>query len=148
MGGGPDFQTISTSISTAIGIAKAILNADRALDKADLKLQLADLMGELATARVDLAHMQDVIFRLGDEISELQKKLEFAGSMQFEAPYYWNASDGKKDGPFCATCWDGRGRLAIRLYEELPGHWKCHTCKNDVQDARGQANRFGEMPPR
>ena len=53
--------------------------------------------------------------------------------MTFDAPYYWNTAEDKRDGPYCATCWDGREHLAIRLYQAQPGYWQCHTCKNTVE---------------
>jgi hypothetical protein len=135
MSGGPDFQTIATSLTSAIGIAKALIGADRAFDKADLKLQLAELMVKLAEARTDVAEMQDVVYRMADEISDLEKKLEFAGSMKYEAPYYFSITDGKRDGPYCATCWESKNKLAVHLYQWSRGSWTCNTCKSPVHDA-------------
>jgi hypothetical protein len=136
MGGYPSFQSIAASISAATNIAKALISADKTFEKAELKLKLADLMVSLAEARTESAEMQDVVYRLTDELDEAKKMLAFAGTMRFGAPYYWNVADGGRDGPFCATCWDGREHLAIRLYEAQTGFWVCHTCKNRVQDGR------------
>lgn len=134
MGGGPSFDDVAHSLATAVGIAKALVGAERAFDKAELKLKLADLMGELASARTDLAALHANVYRLAQELEETKNKLAFAGSMVFEAPYYFNVADGGRDGPYCATCWDGRGKLAIRLYEAVPGFWVCHTCKTELRD--------------
>jgi hypothetical protein len=133
MGGGPDFQSIAESITSAIGIAKALISADRAFDKAELKLKLADLMVDLADARTQMAEMQDVVYRMGDEITELGKKLKFAGSMVYRAPYYVSVVDERADGPYCANCWDAK-KSAIRLYEWSAGPWICNTCKSKVHD--------------
>ena len=135
MGGGTDFQSIIESLSAATTVVRFLLSADKALDKAELKLKLAELMVALADARTQTAEMQDVTYRLADQLAATQKKLAFGGAMQFEAPYYWNVIDGKRDGPFCATCWDGREKLAIHLYQMSPGHWQCHTCNKSVKDA-------------
>ncbi len=61
--------------------------------------------------------MQAHTYRLVDELSDAQKRLTLAGSLQYEAPYYWNVAGGKRDGPYCATCWESREHLAIHLYE-------------------------------
>jgi len=129
MGGGTDFQSIATSISSAYEIAKLIISADRAFDKAELKLKLADLMVALAEARTQVAEMQDQTYRLADQLAETERKLAFAGTMKYEAPYYFNIADGQREGPYCPSCWDGTSKLAIRLYEASPGRWICHTCK-------------------
>jgi hypothetical protein len=79
--------------------------------------------------------MQEQMDRLARDLSDTKAKLVFAGSMEYEAPYYFNVADGKRDGPYCATCWDGRDRLAVRLYEWSPGSWICNTCKAAVHGA-------------
>lgn len=135
MAGGTDFQAIATSISSAYEIAKIIVNADRVFDKAELKLKLADLMVDLAQARTQVAEMQDETYRLADRLADTERKLAFAGSMKYEAPYYFNISDGQRDGPYCPSCWDGREKLAIRLYERSPGSWVCNTCKVSLRDS-------------
>jgi hypothetical protein len=135
MGGGTDFQSIATSISSAYEIAKLIISADRAFDKAELKLKLADLMVALAEARTQVADMQDQTYRLADELVATERKLAFAGNMRYEAPYYFNISDGQRDGPYCPSCWDGRQKLAIRLYQASPGFWMCNACKTSLRDS-------------
>lgn len=135
MSGATDFQTITTSISTAYRIAKALIETDKALEKAELKLKLADLMVALADARTQVSEMQDQAYRRADELADIRKKMAFAGTMVYTAPYYFNTADGKRDGPFCATCWDSRDKLAVRLYEAVTGFWRCNTCKAEVRDA-------------
>jgi hypothetical protein len=134
MSGPPDFQTITTSITSAIGIARALISADRTFDKAELKLKLADLMVELADARTETAGMKEVMDGMAREIGALREKLEFAGSMKYETPYYFNVADGMRDGLYCATCWDGKNK-GVRLYQYSSGFWICNTCKNQVEDA-------------
>jgi hypothetical protein len=148
MGGGTDFQAIASSITGAINIAKALISADTAFDKAELKLKLADLMVSLADARTQVAEMQDQTYRLADELAEAKKQLAFAGTMKYEAPYYWNVAGGQKDGPYCATCWDGRDHLAIRLYQAQRGYWQCHTCKNTVEDGDYSDPSPSQLEPR
>ena len=147
MSGATTFDEIATGITSAIGIAKALISADRAFDKAELKLKLADLMVSLAEARTDLVQVQAQTIELGEELERTKKKLAFAGTMNFEAPYYWNVAEGQRDGPYCATCWDGREHLAIHLYRAQPGYWQCHTCKNTVEDGSYRDPDATELDP-
>jgi hypothetical protein len=129
MSGGPSFDGVVHSITTAVGIAKAMLASERVYDKAELKLKLADLMGELAEARTDLAVLQSYAYQLSDELAAAKKKLAFAGTMVFEAPFYVNTAGGQRDGPYCPACWEGRENLAVHLYKWSAGSWTCNTCK-------------------
>ena len=56
MSGGsvPEIQAIGAGITTALNIAKAVVSADRAIDKAELKLKMADLMVALSESRQEL----------------------------------------------------------------------------------------------
>jgi hypothetical protein len=56
--------------------------------------------------------------------------------MQYEAPFYWNVAGGARDGPYCATCWEGRDHLAIHLHEWVPGGWVCNTCEKAIRKDR------------
>jgi hypothetical protein len=91
-------------------------------------------MVALADARTQVAEMQDHTYRLADDLDAANTKLAFAGLMLYEAPY-WNVADGKRDGPYCATCWEGRDRLAIHLYEWSRDWWTCNTCKSSFKNA-------------
>jgi hypothetical protein len=132
---GPDVDTIATNIKAAWDIARVLANTDQTFSKAELKLKLADLMIALSDARADLADVKSQTQIMQEDIANLTKKPAFAGAMGFEAPYYWNTADGKRDGPYCATCWEGHAKLAIHLFEEAPGHWRCNTCGKNVFDS-------------
>jgi hypothetical protein len=134
MGGWTDFDMVVASLKSAADIARVLIAAEGTFDKAELKLKLADLMVALAEARTQAAGMQDSISSMADELADAKKKLAFAGTMVYEAPYYLNMADGQRDGPYCASCWDGRGKQAIRLYQNAPGYWICNTCKVAVFD--------------
>jgi hypothetical protein len=130
-----DASEIIATLKGATDIAKVVIGASGTLDKVDLKLRLADLMGELATARTQAADLEDTIRCLSEDLAEARKKLNFAGTMQYEAPYYFNVASGQRDGPYCPTCWEGHVKLAIHLYEWSRGSWVCNACGKAVADA-------------
>jgi hypothetical protein len=128
-----DITAIAGSISAAIGITKELVSADRAFDKAELRLKLADLMVELANARTEALDIQMDNARLHIELTKLQQRLSFQGSLRFKMPYY--ISEGQEDGgPYCANCWDGE-HLAMHLIVRDPGEWYCSRCKHFVRDS-------------
>lgn len=130
-----DASEIIATLKGATEIAKVVIGASGTLDKADLKLRLADLMGELATARTQAADLQDTIRCLSEDLNEARKKLAFAGTMEYEAPYYFNVAGGQRDGPYCPTCWEGHAKLAIHLNEWSRGSWICNACGKAVANA-------------
>ncbi len=134
MSGPPDFRTIAANLRASIDIARTLINTDQVFEKAELRLKLSDLMVQLAEARSDLAYMQDSMDELGREFSAVKEKLKFAGTMNFETPYYWNTADGKREGPYCPTCWEGREKLVIHLFLEARGQWVCNTCGKRLFD--------------
>jgi hypothetical protein len=111
-------------------------NTEGTLDKAELKLKLADLMVDLANARTQTSDMQEAMDHLADELRTAEKKLAFAGSMKYEAPYYVNVGAGDR-GPYCGTCWDAE-RLAIHLIERQRGFWYCKRCDELVEDSTAE----------
>jgi ribosomal protein L37AE/L43A len=135
MGGWNDVPAVISNLATAGTIVRALIDAERTFDKAELKLKLADVMVSLADARVQLSDIQAAMDSLAFQLREANAKLTFAGTMEYVRPYYMNTAGGKRDGPYCPTCWDGRERLAIRLYQAGQGFWECHTCDKHVRDS-------------
>jgi regulator of replication initiation timing len=43
---------------------------------------------------------------LSDENRSLKEKLAIKEALTFDGKAYWLEKDGKKEGPFCSTCWD------------------------------------------
>jgi hypothetical protein len=128
---GADVETIANNIKAAWDIARVLANTEQVFTKAELKLKLADLMVALSDARSDLADVKAQTELMREDIAKLTKKLAFAGTMIFEAPHYWNTADGKRDGPYCATCWEGHAKLAIHLFQTHNGWFKCNTCRTE-----------------
>ena len=135
-----DASEIFATLKGATEIARVVIGASGTLDKADLKLRLADLVGELATARTQAADLQDTIRCLSEDLAEAREKLDFAGTMKYEAPYYFNVAGGQRDGPYCPACWEGRAKLAIHMYEWSPGSWTCNACKTSVHDGNDRGD--------
>jgi len=129
-----DASEIFATLKGATDIAKVLIGTQGTLDKAELKLKLADLMTELATARTQAADLQDTIRVLSEDLDESRKMIAFAGTMKYEAPYYFNVAGGGRDGPYCPTCWEGHAKLAIHLQEWSEDSWMCNTCGKVVAD--------------
>lgn len=132
-----DMASISAalvSIKTATDIAKLIKDSDVSLEKAESKLKLAELISTLADAKIQIADVQQFLIEKDAELRAVREQLAVKGNIQWESPYYWLCDDGKKDGPFCQSCYD-KDHTLIRLQERAKGHWQCKVCKNDYTDS-------------
>jgi ribosomal protein L37AE/L43A len=74
--------------------------------------------------------LQEENIKLKERISELESKLNKKKEVQYEAPFYWEMIDGKKEGPFCQKCYDSDGKI-IRLQKIEEGNWHCKSCNNN-----------------
>lgn len=123
-----------SSIKTAADLAKIIKDSSSSLEQAEVKFKLAELVGALAEAKMDIASIQELILDKEKEISVLKGLLEIKGKVTWEKPYYFLIEDGKKDGPYCPTCYDNHNKM-IRLQDEGNGCWRCHVCNGWLQDS-------------
>lgn len=121
------------SIKVATDLAKLINESGVSLEKAEIKLKMADLISALATARMDIAEIQQALLEKDREIARLQGKLTTREKATWEEPYYWVIDGDKKDGPYCQQCQDKDHEL-IRLISLNKGVWECKTCKNMYYD--------------
>jgi formylglycine-generating enzyme required for sulfatase activity len=78
--------------------------------------------------------VQEENIRLREKVKELEDKLNKKENVIWEAPFYWRKDGDKKDGPFCAQCYDKAGNL-IRPLDHKNGVWTCPTCKNIYKDS-------------
>ena len=132
-----DLASISlatSSVKSAIEIAKLIKDSSSSLEEAELKLKFADLIGTLADAKMQIAEIQDLLISSEEENKKLQRQLLLEKKMDYEAPYYWkNLDDGSKDGPYCQKCFDEHQKI-IRLQDKKNGTWHCLSCSSTVKD--------------
>jgi ribosome-associated protein YbcJ (S4-like RNA binding protein) len=135
----PDLGSISTAIATiktSMEIAKLIKDSNSSLDEAETKLKLAELISSLADLKTELADIKVDLIDKDDEIRDLKKKLQDKSTITFDDNIYWKEIDGKKEGPFCPTCFDVN-ELSVRLHKDGPGWW----CKN-CQDHFGESTKY------
>ncbi|CAK2110017.1 conserved hypothetical protein [Vibrio crassostreae] len=131
-----DIATISAllgSIKTATDLAKVIKNSSATLEQAEIKMQFAELIGALADAKMELSDLQVELAIKDQEIKKLELTLAQRRSVVWEKPYYWVTDNDKKDGPFCAQCYDSSEKL-IRLQGGGNCFWRCKTCNCTFKD--------------
>ncbi len=66
----------------------------------------------------------------------ISQKLQDKSTITFDDNIYWKEIDGKKEGPFCPTCFDVN-ELSVRLHKDGPGWW----CKN-CRDHFGESTKY------
>jgi hypothetical protein len=66
---------------------------------------------------------------LTEENRSLNDQLQVKGSLDFDGERYWLTKEGKKDGPFCSTCWDIDSKLVrMRTYKHYSTNETDFTC--------------------
>jgi hypothetical protein len=90
-----------------------------------LQSQVMELMSDNMKARDELRASQD-------EIRTLRDNAELAKSLNHDGERYWLTKDGRKDGPFCSTCWDIDSKLVrmktYQAYETRETSYVCDYC--------------------
>jgi tRNA(Ile2) C34 agmatinyltransferase TiaS len=112
-----------SSIKAAWDIAKAVKVSADAIDDSQIKLQVAELIGALADARIEAAESNELIASL-----KLQMKSKI--QLEFDGHVYYRAIEGgKREGPWCPTCYDSKG-MEVRLHESRGDtyRWRCKAC--------------------
>lgn len=91
--------------------------------------------------------------RLKERTETLERELESRDALSFDGQFYWTGDDARRQGPFCATCYDAERmllRLQFRTVEEIdydtgytrPGSnvfYKCNRCSK--KSVRGVARQ-------
>ncbi len=119
---------IGAAIKLAIDGAKALRDTAKAWDEADFKLRIADLINTLTDAREKISDLSDQLRDRDREIADLKRAASERAALEYEAPFYWRATDGGRDGPFCQRCNDVDGK-SVRLIDVNQGRWHCAGCK-------------------
>ncbi len=120
------------------------MDMKKAMDIIKKLLDFAERVKDIDTKSA-LLDLKEEILSLRDENLELREKLSQKEdfNMVFDDNMYWNLkSDGTKDGPYCAKCWD-RDKKAIRL--ENMGQvnaYYCAVCKRSPENHQYIAHFF------
>lgn len=100
---------------------KDVANVVRKADNIDLYRQILDLQQEAL-------ELVEENYELKGKLREIRKSTELHEKLTFESNSYFIKDEHKKDGPYCATCWDYEDKL-VRMYEygDNMGHY-CNVC--------------------
>jgi hypothetical protein len=134
-GGIPEMQVVGTGLATAYRIAKAVVNADRAIDKAELRLQMADLMAALSESRQEALTARETIQALEARVRQLESNATLLASLKHKAPFYLADDDPI---PYCARCVEVE-RLPVHVVKTTVIHegrrlWACPKCQTNYAD--------------
>ncbi len=84
-----------------------------------------ELVKHVLSLQTQAQEMQEENRQLRDHVKELERTLDFAKALRFEAPFYLAADDKI---PYCAHCWESK-RVAIHLRGEWRDtRWECYHC--------------------
>ena len=110
-------------IMGGIETAKALMETGKkALDIAN-ELKNVDLKESILELREEILLLIEENMLLKEQLKEKQRY-----NMVFDIDRYWNIlPDGTKDGPYCAACWDYKGK-AVHLDQRHSGPF-CHVCR-------------------
>lgn len=121
---------ILTGVTTAIALAKQLLEFGSVAKDAQAKMVLADLQIQLAEVKVKLADLMNENTELKDK---LKKALDTVPEVEIRDGLYYKKDGG--DGPFCTSCYDS-GKKLIRVIEAdrniqrlMGNRWRCNVCK-------------------
>lgn len=88
---------------------------------------------QILEAQSQLLEMQESIYNLKSENTELKEKLIIKEKLIHDRNSYWIEQDeGKKDGPFCTGCWDNKNKLIRLETNDASVYCKCLVCENSV----------------
>ncbi len=88
----------------------------------ELYRRIVELEGEVIELTHENRSIKEELRQRGEQ-GEIQRSLEHDGEK------YWRNHDGKKDGPFCATCWDVDSKLVrMRSYHDVRDRLR-HVCE-------------------
>ena len=95
--------------------------------KKGLTLEAQEKIMELREGALDL---QEQKLALEQRVKELEEALVIKGELVREKNVYYRVlADGKRDGPYCLSCWDGDRKL-VNIMQFAYGTMKCGRCKN------------------
>jgi len=130
-------QAIET-IKKLRGALKKIENTEILLWVSDLQNDILDLKGEVIDLR---GHNQ----QLKIEKMELESKLNNRENFIYEDNFYWlMKEDATREGPYCPTCYDGKGKTCRLPTEDTDGGYYCRVCKEHHR----LADHYGKEQPR
>jgi hypothetical protein len=88
-----------------------------------------DLYKKLSELQTRVMEVEEENRGLKDRVGQLIGQLSTRDSLVHDGERYWSQRDGKRDGPFCSTCWDVDSRLVrMRTYQSYGTGRTAYTC--------------------
>ncbi len=122
-----DVASALAAVTGMIDAGKLLRDTGKAWGEAELKLKIADLVDRMHETQDAMRDLSDAIRERDAEIARLKREAEERAATTYEAPFYWAARDGQRDGPFCQRCHDADGKRC-RLIDGGRGRWNCAVC--------------------
>lgn len=126
-----DWTAALGSLSTALGVAKAIKEIDSAYDKAAYKVQIAELMSSLADVKIAVVEGQEELRAKDSEIARLTAALANKSAL-VDGPggYKWidNGNGLRLGYPVCPSCLEADGRQVLLKQSGGVPSGKCPRC--------------------
>lgn len=150
-----DWAATLGSLSSALGVVKAIKDIDAAYDKAAYKAQIADLLSTLADVKIAVLDGREELREKDAEIQRLSNALATkADLIKGPGGYLWvNQGHGLRLGyPVCPKCLDSDGHQVELKQDGNKSSTKCVRCNTQFMpveffhdpDGNGQQQTEGE----
>ena len=127
-----DITGLLSSMTAAIGVAKAVSEAKGVYDQADLKLKMAEIVSTLADVKIALAEAASEARAKDEEIARLKKAFAFTETtVELHGWRFPTTKHGEPYGtPVCPRCIEVDGRLMVlRQVSHAYGDLSCPMCK-------------------
>lgn len=142
-----DFSAISNVIEKVVKASKGAISAEE-------YRQIQDWWETSRSLRAEVDKITIESSRLTKENNDLKEKLHFQENSSFENGAYWTNIDGRKNGPYCTTCWDTE-KISVRLTDVGDKiHFLCQSPKHknpmtitpfgNKRQGPGMVTAFGE----
>jgi len=119
---------------------KEVVDLARMVNDTRLIKATAELQHECAGYLEQMAKMTRENVALREENATLKQQLSHREEMVFEENVYWRKSGTIREGPFCPSCFDDKGK-AVRMQEHRfryrNDYYQCAVCKCGAEDPHG-----------
>src|SRR5687767_8479250 len=108
-----DLGTTVTTIKAIAGVAKDAGKIDLYNDIINLQQTILELIADNTKSVETNARLTREVLSLREQLASAQAQLETRDALVFRNEAYWRPQEGEPDeGPFCARCYDGEGKVA------------------------------------
>lgn len=114
------------SIKIASEGLKYFKNYSKTIENVEFNSKIIELNETILIIKEKLLEAKEGNLELQEKITFLENQLKDKSEMVFEENVYYRINGDKKEGPFCPTCYDSKGKK-IRLHHD-DKEWFCKNC--------------------